>query len=185
MSFFNDYFSGLAGLFNSVDPDDLLAATDLIDASSARGGKIVLVGNGGSAAIASHTAVDLTNAAGRRALTFHDPGLITCLANDYGYSQWVAKALDSYANEGDAAILISSSGQSENILNGAERASKIGLSVLTLSGFRASNPLRSMGDVNLWADSSTYNSVEITHQVWLLAIIDCLIERDRASTDCP
>ena len=135
--------------------------------------------------MASHTAVDLTNAAGRRALTFHDPGLITCLANDYGYGQWVAKALDLHADEGDTAILISSSGQSENILNGAERASEIGLSVLTLSGFSASNPLRSMGDVNLWANSSTYNSVEITHQVWLLAIVDCLIERDRASTDYP
>jgi hypothetical protein len=55
----------------------------------------------------------------------------------------------------------------------------MGLSVLTLSGFDAANRLRTMGDVNLWVDSSSYNVVEITHQTWLLAVVDYLIERDR------
>jgi len=183
MKFFDAYFLELSSLFDSADSGGLLAAVDLIDASSASGGKIVIAGNGGSAAIASHIAVDLTKAAGRRAQAFHDPGLITCFANDYGYGQWVAQALESYADQGDVAILISSSGQSENILNGAKRASELGLSVLTLSGFEASNPLRGMGNVNLWVDSSTYNYVELTHQAWLLAVVDCLIERDQINVD--
>jgi D-sedoheptulose 7-phosphate isomerase len=78
-------------------------------------------------------------------------------------------------------VLISSSGQSENIVNGAKAASEIGLSTITLSGFEESNSLRSLGEVNLWVDSCVYNEVEITHQVWLLAIVDYLIEQDQSS----
>ena len=79
-------------------------------------------------------------------------------------------------------ILISSSGQSPNILNGAKQAKEMKLPLVTLSGFRSDNPLRTMGDANLWVDSVAYNIVEMTHHVWLLAIIDYLIEQqqDRA-----
>ena len=178
--YFENYFSGLARLFDAVTSDDLIAVAEVIDAASSAGRKIIVVGNGGSAAIASHVAVDLVNAAGRRAVAFHDPALITCYANDYGYGNWVAEAMRSYADQGDAAILISSSGQSDNIVNGAKAASEIGLSTITLSGFEETNLLRSMGEVNLWVDSCVYNEVEITHQVWLLAIVDYLIERDQS-----
>jgi hypothetical protein len=64
-------------------------------------------------------------------------------------------------------------------VNGAARALEMGLSVLTLSGFDATNRLRTMGEANLWVDSSSYNVVEITHQTWLLAAVDYLIEQDR------
>ena len=77
------------------------------------------------------------------------------------------------------AIMISSSGQSANILNGARQAIEMKLPLLTLSGFRADNPLRFLGNVNLWVDSTSYNIVEMTHHVWLLAIIDYLIEQQR------
>jgi D-sedoheptulose 7-phosphate isomerase len=177
--YFDKYFSELARLFDAVAADDLIAAAEVIEAASSAGRKTIVVGNGGSAGIASHVAVDLVKAAGRRAVTFHDPAMITCYANDYGYGNWVAEAMNSYADPGDVAVLISSSGQSENIVNGAKAASEIGLSTITLSGFEESNPLRSMGEVNLWVDSCVYNEVEITHQVWLLAIVDYLIEQDR------
>ena len=85
--------------------------------------------------------------------------------------------MEFYADEGDLAILISSSGQSPNMLNGAKQAKEMKLPLVTLSGFRADNPLRTMGDVNLWVDSTAYNIVEMTHHVWLLAIIDYLIEQ--------
>ena len=178
--YFESYFSGLARLFDTVAPEDLVAAAEVIDAASSAGRKTIVVGNGGSAAIASHVAVDLVKSAGRRAVAFHDPALITCYANDYGYGNWVAEAMRSYADPGDAAVLVSSSGRSDNIVNGARAASEIGLSTITLSGFEEANPLRSMGEVNLWVDSCAYNEVEITHQVWLLAIVDYLIERDRS-----
>lgn len=177
--FFTGYFAELAAQAVRASSSNLLKAADLVDRVSANGGKVLVVGNGGSAAIAAHVAVDLVKAAGRRAMTFNEPSLLTCYSNDFGYSDWVAEAISSFADAGDVAILISSSGESDNIVNGAARALEMGLSVLTLSGFDAANRLRTMGDVNLWVDSSSYNVVEITHQTWLLAVVDYLIERDR------
>ena len=142
------------------------------------GKKIIIAGNGGSAAMASHVAVDLTKAAGIRAINFNEADLITCFANDYGYEHWVAKALEAYADPGEMAILISSSGNSQNMLNGAEKAKSMGLSVITVSGFLSDNPLRKLGDLNLWVDSTKYNIVEMTHHVWLVAIVDYLIESE-------
>ena len=132
--------------------------------------------------MASHVTVDFTKAARMRAVNFNEADLLTCFANDYGYEHWVAQALKFYADEGDLVILISSSGKSLNIINGAKQARKMGVSILTLSGFRFDNPLRTMGDVNLWVDSTEYNIVEMTHHVWLLAIIDYLIEQKQDTT---
>ena len=127
--------------------------------------------------MASHVSVDFTKAAGMRAVNFNEADLLTCFANDYGYKNWVARALEFYADPGDLAILISSSGQSTNMLIGAKEAQAMNLPLVTLSGFRSDNPLRGMGDVNLWVDSNAYNIVEMTHHVWLLALIDYLIEQ--------
>ncbi|MCG3770563.1 MAG: Phosphoheptose isomerase [Nitrosomonadaceae bacterium] len=88
------------------------------------------------------------------------------------------KALESYADKGDVAILLSSSGKSLNIVNGAHQARQMGLAIVTLSGFDADNPLRKIGDVNLWAESRAYNVVEMTHHIWLLAIVDYLVESE-------
>ena len=96
--------------------------------------------------------------------------------NDYGYENWMAKALEFYGDSGDVAVIISSSGQSQNVVIGANAARDIGLHVVTLSGFRANNPLRMLGDLNLWVNSESYNVVETTHQSWLLAVIDRLVE---------
>ena len=127
--------------------------------------------------MASHVTVDFTKGAGIRAVNFNEADLLTCFANDYGYEFWVAKALEFYADSGDLAILISSSGQSPNMLNGAKQAIEMNLSTITLSGFRSDNLLKTLGDVNLWVDSTSYNIVEMTHHVWLLAIIDYLIDQ--------
>ena len=127
--------------------------------------------------MASHVTVDFTKGAGIRAVNFNEADLLTCFANDYGYEFWVAKALEFYADSGDLAILISSSGQSPNMLNGAKQAKEMNLTSITLSGFRSDNLLKTLGDVNLWVDSTSYNIVEMTHHVWLLAIIDYLIDQ--------
>ena len=126
--------------------------------------------------MSSHVAVDFTKAASIRAINFNEADLITCFANDYGYEHWVAKAQEAYSYSGDMAILISSSGKSQNILNGAKKAKNLGLSVITVSGFFPDNPLRKLGDLNLWVDSAEYNIVEMTHHVWLVSVIDYLIE---------
>ena len=138
--------------------------------------KVLIFGNGGSAAIASHFSVDLTKNARILCLNFNEADLITCFANDYGFEHWAEKAVDFYGDEGDLLIVISSSGRSENILN-AVKASRNGNfhSVVTLSGFDQDNPLSQLGDINLWLDSKAYNFVENSHQIWLLTIVDLLI----------
>lgn len=155
-----------------VDLKMLEKASQMIKEASARGGKVILAGNGASAAIASHVAVDLTKAAGVRAVNFNEADLITCLANDYGYEHWIEKALDFYADAKDVIILISSSGMSPNIVNAALKAKAMGTKVITLSGFREDNHLRKSGDINFWVNNSHYNVVETVHQAWLLAIVD-------------
>ena len=174
--YFSKYFESVWQKLNSIDPTQLEQAASMVWAAHKAGKKVIIAGNGGSAAMASHVAVDFTKAAGIRAINFNEADLITCFANDYGYEHWVAKALEAYSDSGDMAILISSSGKSQNILNGAKKAKNLGLSVITVSGFFPDNPLRKLGDLNLWVDSAEYNIVEMTHHVWLVAIIDYLIE---------
>ena len=174
MKFFKDCFSNITERLNDADTSQLVAAADLIQGVGKSNGKVIVVGNGGSAAIAGHLAVDLTKAAGVRTVNFSDPALLTCFANDYGFEHWVEKALDCFADEGDLLILVSSSGESANIVNGARRAVDMGLPILTLSGFASDNTLRSLGGINLWVDSRRYNIVENVHQIWLLSIVDYL-----------
>ena len=146
--------------------------------ASRRGNKAIVVGNGGSAAIASHVAVDLTKNAGVRAVNFNEADLITCFANDYGYEHWLAKAIECYGDPADVLIAVSSSGQSRNILGACHAARRRGFaSIVTFSGFSPTNPLRALGDHSLWVESRAYNLVELTHLFWLLALVDLIIGR--------
>jgi len=164
----------------------LLAVKDQLVETSRTGRSVILIGNGGSAAIASHVAVDLTKNARIRAVNFNEPDLITCFANDYGYAHWMAKAIEHYGNPGDVLIAISSSGQSKNIVNACRAARRRGVaSIITCSGFSPDNPLRRLGDHNLWVDSRAYNVVELTHLFWLLALVDLLIGRTEYAASPP
>lgn len=176
--YFEKYFDSIQRGLVSINLGQLEQVVTIIRQGQQAGRKIIIVGNGGSAAIASHVAVDFTKAAKIRSVNFNEADLITCLANDYGYDQWVVKALESYADKDDLVILLSSSGKSPNIVNGAHQARQMGLAVVTLSGFHGDNPLRKIGDVNLWVDSRAYNVVEMTHHIWLLAIVDYLIDSE-------
>lgn len=176
MSFFETLFDEIGRRLRDVDAATLDAVCQRLVDAQARNRKVIVAGNGGSAAIASHVAVDLSKAAGVRATCFNEPNLITCFANDFGYEHWLAKAVESFGDEGDVAVLISSSGQSPNIVNAAHASKARGLSVVTLSGFAATNPLRQLGDQNLWTDSRDYNVVETTHQTWLLACVNQIVE---------
>jgi len=172
MRFFNEYLRLISMRIRKVSLVMLEQAVRMLLSAKRRGGKIIIAGNGGSATIASHIAVDLTNSSKIRATNFNDSGVITCFANDYGYDKWLAKAIEAYADERDVAILISSSGISENIINAAIKAKELGLDVITFSGFDSDNPLRQMGSINFWVDSRVYNVVEMVHSTWLTAIVD-------------
>ena len=172
--YFERFLSSLAG---AEAAEQIVALKGLFEEARQRGGKVIFVGNGGSASIASHCAVDFTKNAGLRCVNFNEADLITCLANDHGYEQWVEKALEMYADECDVAVLISSSGKSPNMVRAGRYASARGLVVVTLTGFAPDNPLRKLGTLNFWVDSREYNVVEMTHHIWLLAVCDLMIER--------
>lgn len=170
--FLNEYLTNLNKLSNDLDKSTLINISEEIIKAVKSKGTVIIVGNGGSAAIASHVAVDFLKAVGIRAFTFNESSLITCYANDFGYENWVKEALKSHAQKNDIIILISSSGESANILNAAKYSKNNGLSLITFSGFNKNNSLSSFGDFNIWVDSSNYNYVEIIHNQFLLMLVD-------------
>ena len=156
--------------------DKIISAKDILINSKKDNAKILIFGNGGSAAIASHVSVDLTKNANIRSVNFNEADLITCFSNDYGYERWVEKAIDFYADNDDVLILISSSGKSLNMINACKAAKNKKISkIITFTGHDKDNPLSKLGDVNFWINSKAYNFVENIHQVWLLAMVDLII----------
>ena len=164
-----------------VKPNDqivekIISARNILVQAKKNNGKIMIFGNGGSAAIASHVSVDLTKNANIRCTNYNEADLITCFANDYGYERWIEKAVDFYADQNDVLILISSSGKSKNMINACKSARNKKISkIITLTGHDKNNPLSKLGDINFWINSKAYNFVENTHQIWLLAICDLII----------
>lgn len=179
MRFFKDYFKVICEKMVEIETESLEKVCRYIKEADRKHKKTIIAGNGGSAAISSHVSVDLTKNAGIRTINFNEYDLITCFANDYGYEKWIEKSLQFYAESDDVIILISSSGVSDNVINAAKKAKEMGLKVITLSGFSKKNPLRRLGDLNLWVDSNEYNIVENIHSVWLLAVVDKLIDEKR------
>jgi D-sedoheptulose 7-phosphate isomerase len=138
----------------------------------AGGNKLIFVGNGGSAAIASHMATDYSKNGDLRAMALNDASMLTCLGNDLGYDRVFAKQIELHARAGDLVIAISSSGRSANILNAVKAARAAKCAVATLSGFTADNPLRRLGDFNFYVASDRYGFVEIGHLTICHAILD-------------
>lgn len=168
------YSEKIKKIVASVSDSDFLKALDLIAAVDPAGRKILLIGNGGSAAICSHLAVDFTKAAKIKAINFADSSLLTCFANDYGYDSAYEEMISVFAEPGDVLIAISSSGKSKNIVNAAVKARKKQISVITLSGFDRDNALCKLGSVNFHVDSDVFNIVENAHEQILLALCDCV-----------
>lgn len=153
------------------------AATALMErarATHAAGNKLIFVGNGGSAAIASHMATDYSKNGGVRSLALNDASMLTCLGNDLGYDRVFAKQLELHARSGDLVIAISSSGRSANILNAVDAAAAAGCTIATMSGFTPDNPLRRKGEWNFFVASDRYGFVEIGHLTICHAVLDFL-----------
>ena len=143
------------------------------------GNKVFLIGNGGSASIASHVSIDLLKNAHVRSLTFNDASLLTCISNDLGFESVFETPIRLLSEAGDILFSISSSGRSKNILKATGKARHRGLWVVTFSGFSKNNPLRKLGDINFYVPSSSYGFVEITHQVICHCITDQLMLNNR------
>jgi len=175
-----EYFDMFNETLNQCISDEktqngLLRSVDMIKQTRDNKKKVFLVGNGGSAAIAEHMAIDLTKNAGLRAIAISGSPQLTTFANDYGYENLYSKAIESFADDGDILIAISSGGTSPNILNAVDAARKFGCSVITFSGFEEDNPLRQKGDINIYLKSKAYGYVEIIHNLLIHYINDQII----------
>jgi len=178
--FLREYFAEFS---QALEPAGIHAQTERLRDEMLRvknrGCKMMLAGNGASASIASHFALDFTKQAKVRSISFNDSSFITAYGNDYGYENWVMKAVEHHGQEGDAVMLISSSGRSPNVVKAAEQAKDMGIPVVTLTGFEPDNRLRSRGDINFWVDSRSYNIVESVHAFWLAAACDLIIGNNK------
>jgi len=138
----------------------------------AAGNKLIFIGNGGSAAIASHMATDFSKNGNIRSLALNDSAMVTCLSNDLGYDQVFAKQIEMHVRHGDIVVAISSSGRSANIINAVYAARAARCEIITFSGFNHDNPLRSLGNLNFYVNSDRYGFVEIAHLTLCHAILD-------------
>jgi D-sedoheptulose 7-phosphate isomerase len=128
---FADYTRAFITALNSTAATDATGQAITVDDAITRvhcamrkliGGpnKVMFVGNGGSAGIAGHLAIDFAKNGGVRSVTFNDASSLTCLGNDLGYDQVFAKQVEMQGLPGDVLIAISSSGESPNILSAAD-----------------------------------------------------------------
>lgn len=153
-----------------------------VAATLARGGKLLLCGNGGSAADAQHVAAEFVGRflADRRALPAlalsTDSSALTAIANDHGFDRVFARQVEALGAAGDLLVAISTSGRSANILAAAEQARHQGIEVIALTGMEPS-PLAGRADLTLAVSSSYTPHVQQAH-ITLLHVICELVERE-------
>jgi len=174
-SWLRDYYARFQPAFDPRIHKSLIAFHKLCLDVRASGNKLMFAGNGASASISSHGAVDFTKQGKVRAQDFNEPNLITCFANDFGYDNWIAKAVEHYADDGDVVCLISVSGRSPSAVNAAKYAKERGLKVVSFTGSSADNPLRGLSDIEFFFESRAYNIVEAVHMMWLTTVVDMLV----------
>ena len=182
-NFLKDYYDSY---IKNLNPSDKLFSKFylmkqiLLDVKQ-KNNKVMFAGNGASASIASHAALDFTKQAKIPSICFNEAAFITAFANDFGYENWVYKAIEFHGSPGDVAVLISSSGKSLNIVNAAKYCNDSQIKVVTFSGFEEDNPLSEYGELNFWVDSKAYNIIENIHQIWLMSVCDLIIGKSEYS----
>ena len=122
---------------------------------------IIILGNGGSSSIASHITQDYTKQMKKRSFTFSDPSRLTCYSNDYGYENAYSQFLKEFASKDDTlVVLISSSGNSENILNCADWCENNSIPTVIMTGFDENNMLKNKSMKNRKINGSIAQTME-------------------------
>ena len=165
------YLQNYQLIFESGYEPKIIELVELIKAVKKSNKRIYIMGNGASAAISSHIANDLTKATKNKAFTFHDPSLITCFGNDFGYENWMKEALNHFSEEGDLIILISSSGTSKILLKLVIFV-KNKLNLVSLTGPNPDQGVVDNSMINFSVDSKIYNVIECIHMIILTSAID-------------
>ena len=143
-----------------------------------RGGRVLICGNGGSAADAQHIAAELSgrfkkerNALAGIALSV-DSSALTAISNDYGFDKVFSRQVEAYGREGDILIAISTSGNSKNVIEAIKSAKEFGLNTITLSG-KDGGKIKDLGDVNIIVPS--YNTPRIQEMHTMIGHMICAI----------
>jgi D-sedoheptulose 7-phosphate isomerase len=179
IKFLENYISDFKYLVENLDFKKFEKFSNMILSIKKKKRKIIVIGNGGSASLCSHFSVDLTKNAKVRCVNFNEANLITCFSNDYGFDNWIYKALEFYADKGDLLILISSSGMSKNMINAVKKTDIEFSSIVTFTGFNKNNHLKKLGNLSFYVNSNIYNIIENIHQIWLLSIVDSLGKKSK------
>ncbi len=168
-----EFSTELARVLATVGQDNFEYAVEFADKVRDNDGCVCFVGNGGSAAIASHMAIDWMNKGWFYTREFNNPAALTCLANDYGYRQAFSRQLGLCPE--DMLVAISSSGSSDNIIEAVKAAEIQDAYVMALSGFSPDNKLQqSSADVKFHIPSDNYAIVENAHMAILHAMLEAL-----------
>ena len=175
----NEHLTTLDATMKSIGSSLEVAANICID-SLKQGGKILIFGNGGSAADAQHIAAELVGRyklerKGLSAIALStDTSSLTAIANDYGYEHVFDRQIEALANPEDVAVGISTSGNSSNVINALQLAKNIGCKSIGLSGKSGGN-MNKLCDVNLVIPAKDTARIQEMH-ILLGHIICHLIE---------
>jgi D-sedoheptulose 7-phosphate isomerase len=159
------------------DPQPVLSAAAAIVASLRGGGKVMLFGNGGSAADAQHVAAELVGRFQRERAAFAavalttDTSVLTSVGNDYSYDRIFARQVEGLARPGDVAMGISTSGTSPNVLMALEAARSLGVTTIALTG-RDGGAVGRAAAVHVNVPSDSAARVQEVHRTLLHVICD-------------
>lgn len=177
-NYFKDYQLNLQKALSTINTSELEKAYQLMNKISSQQGTFFVCGNGGSNAIAEHLSCDWTkgtyieNKVSLRTICLNSNGpLLTAAANDFGYDKAMGYLLQIQAKPQDALIVISSSGNSPNIIETINVAKKLNIPVIALTGF-SGGKAKELSDIKLHIEFSNYAIIEDTHQ----AIMQCLAQ---------
>jgi D-sedoheptulose 7-phosphate isomerase len=187
------HLARLEECLRELGTDRIADAADRLWDVAASGGQIFVAGNGGSAATASHLALDLSKSAlgpdprqaplRVRAIALNDPGpVMTAWANDHGYDRVFAEQIITHARRGDAAVFCSVSGNSPNVVAAARAARSIGLVVIGLLG-RPGGAMRDLTDLAIVVPSEDYQIVEDVHLAISHMLTRCLMTAIQSTAD--
>ena len=136
--------------------------------------RIIVLGNGGSSSVASHISQDYMKSCGKKVSILSDPSMITMLTNDFGYDLAYQKFLENYVEKDTLVIIMSSGGESKNMLNCVDWCEDNKISYGVLTGFKSDNTIRNEATNALWnyhIASDSYGVVECVHQIFLHGVV--------------
>ena len=136
--------------------------------------RIIVLGNGGSSSVASHISQDYMKFKGKKVSILSDPSMITMLANDFGYKKAYQKFLEYYVENDTLVIIMSSGGESKNMVNCVKWCEENNVTYGVLTGFNPNNTIRKMAKGAMWnyhIASKDYGVVECCHQIFLHGVV--------------